>query len=184
MTVLIHRSIIWLTGALAAIHRRGGRPNREDVVKLYLVRHGRALSADQDLAQPLSVEGRDDIAHLARTLGNMNIRVHRILHSGKLRAEETARIIAQSIQPPGGVSVLPGLGPNDEVGPVLDMVGESEEDLMLVSHLPFLANLLQALLGHPDQDEIPVFHTGNLVAVEKIGSRWKVFRNLGPRMIL
>lgn len=153
-------------------------------MKLYLVRHGKALSADQDLAQPLSVEGRDDIARLARTLGNMNVKVARILHSGKLRSEETARLIAAVLQPAGGVHMSGNLCPTDDISPVLELVRAEEENLMLVGHLPFLANLLQALVEAPDQDDLPLFDTGNLVAVEKVGHRWQVFRHLGPRMIM
>lgn len=153
-------------------------------MKVYLARHGRALSSNRDSSQPLSVEGREDIAMLSRTLGNMNVKVNRIYHSGKLRAEETARIIAETLQPPGGVEMMPGLEPNDDVAPVRQMLNRAEDDLMLVGHLPFMANLLQLLLEQPDQDELPFFDTGNVVAVEKIGNRWQVFRHLGPRMIL
>ncbi len=153
-------------------------------MKLYLVRHGRALPAENDQAQPLSLEGRDDIMHLARTLGHMNIRVQTILHSGKLRSEESARLIADVLQPAGGVVRSENLGPTDDIGPMLQKIRTATEDLMLVGHLPFLANLLQALVEAPDQDDLPVFDTGILVGVEKLGNRWQVFRHLGPRMIM
>jgi phosphohistidine phosphatase len=152
-------------------------------LKLYLVRHGRALPVEQDISQPLSAEGRDDITRLARTLQNLNVRVAKILHSGKLRAEETAHILAGAIQPPQGVKAVQGLEPNAGTGPILDLVEQEEEDLMIVGHLPFLASFLQALLRHPDQDSLPVFDTGCAVGVEKVGRKWQIFRTLGPRMI-
>jgi len=153
-------------------------------LKLYLVRHGESKSEQEDSSKPLTERGRQDVRHLGRTLRNMNIRVPRIVHSGKLRAEETARLLADSLEAPVKVKLAEGLAPNDDISPALEWVEAEDEDLMIVGHLPFLARLLEALVKAPDLQDLPVFDSGNLVGVERIGDDWRIFRHIGPNMIL
>jgi phosphohistidine phosphatase len=149
-------------------------------LKVYLVRHGKALPSSEDPAQPLSKEGRAEIENLARTLANLNIRVGKIVHSGKLRAEETAMIIADKIGPLAGIEKADGLSPNDHIDQALEMIKKAKADLMIVSHLPFLANLLEGLVRPAVTGELPSFGTGDLIGVEKAGKDWRIFARLGP----
>ena len=153
-------------------------------MKLYLVRHGEAKTEREDISKPLSEKGRQDIRHLGRTLKNMNIRVPRIFHSGKLRAEETAKLLVDSMEGPVEFKKVDGLAPNDDISPTLAWVNAEEEDLMIVGHLPFLASLLRALAKTSDPEELPAFDSGNLVGLERIGDEWQIFRHIGPKMIL
>ncbi|HUU29461.1 MAG TPA: phosphohistidine phosphatase SixA [archaeon] len=153
-------------------------------MKVYLVRHGKALPPATDPAQPLSEEGRSDISHLARTLRNMNFSVELIVHSGKLRAEETAKIIADSINPSKGIKAVKGLAPKDDITEALKIIEAQHGDLMIVSHLPFLEHLLEAMVKPEGSEELPAFDIGNVIGLEKSGERWQVFRHLGPKMIL
>ncbi|MBN2289028.1 MAG: phosphohistidine phosphatase SixA [Candidatus Glassbacteria bacterium] len=153
-------------------------------MKLYLVRHGEAKTELEDVSKPLNEKGRQDVRHLGRTLKNMNVRVPRIVHSGRLRAEETAKLLADSLEGAAEVKKMKGLAPNDSIGPTLDWVNAEEEDLMIVGHLPFLASLLEELVRVSDPEELPKFDSGNLVGVERIGDSWQIFRHIGPNMIL
>ena len=153
-------------------------------MKLYLVRHGEARTELEDISKPLNDKGRQDIRHLGRTLRNMNIQVHRIFHSGRLRAEETAKLLADSQEGTLEVEKTEGLGPNDDISKTLDWVNAEQEDLMLVGHLPFMASLLEALVATSDPEELPTFDSGNLVGLERIGDTWQIFRHIGPKMIL
>jgi len=152
-------------------------------VKVYLVRHGKSVAPALDSSQPLSEDGREEIRHMARTLANMNLKVGTVLHSGKLRAKETALEIAGAIQPPGGVKKAKGLAPNDDPAETIERIETAGEDLMIVSHLPFLDNLLEALVKPAPGEELPSFDSGALVGVEKTDDQWQIFRQLGPRMI-
>ena len=152
-------------------------------MKVYLVRHGKSVAPALDPSQPLSEEGREEIRHMARTLANMNLKVGSVLHSGKLRAKETALEIAAALEPAGGVKEVKGLAPNDDSAQALEWIETAEEDLMLVSHLPFLDNLLQELVKPAQGEELPSFDSGALVGVEEMGGKWQIFRQLGPRMI-
>ncbi len=152
-------------------------------MKVYLVRHGKSVAPAKDPSQPLSEDGREEIRHMARTLANMNLKVGTILHSGKLRAEETALEIAETIKPAGGVKEAKGLAPNDDPAEAMEWIDTAGEDLMIVSHLPFLDNLLEELLRPAKAEELPSFDCGALIGVEKVGEKWQIFRQLGPRMI-
>lgn len=156
---------------------------RRKSVKVYLVRHGKSVAPAKDPSQPLSEEGREEIRHMARTLANMNLKVGTILHSGKLRAKETALEIAEVIKPAGGVKEAKGLAPNDDPAEAMEWIDTAGEDLMVVSHLPFLDNLLEELVKPAQAEEMPSFDSGALVGVEKVNEVWKIFRQLGPRMI-
>jgi len=152
-------------------------------VKVYLVRHGKSVAPAKDPSQPLSEDGREEIRHMARTLANINLKVGTILHSGKLRAKETALEIAEVIKPAGGVKEARGLAPNDDPAQAIEKIETAQEDLMLVSHLPFLDNLLKKLVKPAQAEEMPSFDCGALIGVEKVGEQWQIFRQLGPRMI-
>ncbi len=66
-------------------------------MRLYLVQHGDALSKDLDPKRPLSAKGRRDVARLGEELARSTLTVERILHSGKLRAKETAETICAAL---------------------------------------------------------------------------------------
>ena len=64
-------------------------------MKLYLVRHGEALSEHVARERPLSDKGKRDAAAMAAFLGRAGIRVAEVQHSGKARARETAELLSQ-----------------------------------------------------------------------------------------
>ena len=58
---------------------------------IYLMQHGVATPAEEDRARPLSAPGRAGVERVARRAAACGVRVGRCVHSGKLRAEQTAR---------------------------------------------------------------------------------------------
>lgn len=116
---------------------------------LYLVRHGEAVSKDEDEAQPLSIKGTRDAERIAHYLNG--ITVERIYHSGKLRARETAEIFGEqlAVEP----FVADGLNPEDDPIDWKVLSEDMHRDTMIVSHLPFLSKLASSLIfGNPDAD--------------------------------
>ncbi len=79
---------------------------------VYLVRHGEAVPDNVDPARPLSEKGRAEVEETAKQLLADGAKVDEIWHSGKLRAKQTAEIIARVL---GVEKVLekPGLKPDD-----------------------------------------------------------------------
>jgi phosphohistidine phosphatase len=116
-------------------------------MKLYLVRHGEALSSDVDPKRPLSPYGVSNAAKLGRCLSQRGIRVAEVRHSSKVRAAQTAEIVASEMEVQPELVGGYGLAPNDPVEPVAQELKGRDRDLMIVGHLPFLPGLVEILLG-------------------------------------
>ena len=82
-------------------------------MKLYLAQHGEAVSKAEDPERPLSEQGRRDVRVVAGLLKAAGLRVERVWHSGKARAEQTARVLAGAVLPRGRKpQAIEGIGPN------------------------------------------------------------------------
>ncbi len=115
-------------------------------MKVYVVRHGDAADAAVDGERPLSDFGRSQIERISDFLRSKSIRVDSVWHSTKLRARQTAEMLHEAIG--GELSERKGLSPNDSA---VETAGElrhwPEEDVCIVSHLPFVSLLASELLA-------------------------------------
>jgi phosphohistidine phosphatase len=131
---------------------------------LYLMQHGEAMAEDVDPARPLTEPGRDAVRRVAERAGAAGVRVDTCVHSGKLRAEQTARILAAAI---GGhePQARDGLAPNDPIAPTAQWLQElgPDDSVALVGHLPFLGRLAGALIAGDEKAEVIRFRMGGLV---------------------
>jgi phosphohistidine phosphatase len=151
---------------------------------LYLVRHGEALDKGQDPSRPLTAQGRRDVESVAGLLKRAGIDVYQIRHSGKRRAEETAEILGQFLQPAGGIMAVSGLAPNDDVRAQAELLKLENRPLMLVGHLPFLERLLSLLVaGKPDHTVLRL-DKGSIVCLEldALSHAWVVHWAIGPAL--
>jgi len=108
---------------------------------IYLMQHG---EAESDGARPLTAEGRAHVEEVARRAAAAGLRVATVLHSDKLRAQETAAILGAALQAP--LEERQDLAPNDDPAPLAAWLRERAEPVAVVGHLPHLERLL-ALLG-------------------------------------
>lgn len=115
-------------------------------MRIYLVRHGKAVSEAEDPSCPLSSEGREQAEKAAHFLKRMNTRVDLIECSRKKRAIETAAIISAGINAADKVVQRDGLQPNDALAVVLEDLRSAKGNRMLVGHLPYMENMASALL--------------------------------------
>ncbi len=137
-------------------------------MKLYLAQHGLALSKEEDPQRALSATGREQVECLARMLGQAGVRVQRVWHSGKPRAEQTASCLARRVMPRGKVEQIAGLAPND---PVTEFIADADvwqEDTLVVGHLPFMSRLASLLLLHDAQTGLVSFTPGSVLCLERI----------------
>lgn len=142
-------------------------------MKLYLVRHGSYSSQHIDASCPLSAEGKSEISRLATHLKKTELPVSQIFHSSKLRAKQTAKLIADAINE-GQCDYIEGLEPNDPIQPMLKMIHTNTEDLMLVGHLPFMAKLTNQLLNL-DEEAITIdYQPGTTVCLSNDNGPWAV----------
>ncbi len=81
---------------------------------VYLVQHAEASREEEGTGRDLTVKGRADIESVAHHMKRLNVQVEQIIHSGKTRAQSTAKVLARHLNPPNGVSEVPGLAPLDD----------------------------------------------------------------------
>jgi len=85
---------------------------------LFLMQHGVAVSDDVDPARPLSEDGRGEVVRVLARTRAAGVRIERCVHSGKLRAEQTALLLGEMLG--ADVEARTGLNPKDPVAPVLE----------------------------------------------------------------
>lgn len=154
-------------------------------MKIYLVRHGDSVFAGyQDDDRPLSKKGVHDIKHLAMYLKHLNFNVKRIIHSLKYRAQETAEIIALALPQSTMVEVNADLDPDASLQPMIEIILNSNTDLMLVGHMPFLGKLASKLICDNEDRNTVYFSPGSIVCLEQIQNyAWCVSWMLNPAML-
>jgi phosphohistidine phosphatase len=146
----------------------------------YLVRHGEAVSEGPDSQRGLTLSGRQDVARVAQAAGARNIFIAEIVHSGKLRAKETAEILAEYLSPLNGVREISGLAPDDDPMIGKTELGAATNPLMVVGHLPYIRRLAGLLVtGDPERHVID-FAPATLACCNRENSLWKISWVLMP----
>jgi phosphohistidine phosphatase len=154
-------------------------------MEIYLVQHAKSKSREEDPERPLTDEGFRDIersAGFARKNSGMTVR--KILHSGKLRAGQTAEALAAGLCPVEGVEEVGDLEPMADPGIWAERISEGDGHIMLVGHLPHLANLAGVLLSG-DQTKNPInFHNAGIIKlIRDSDSIWRIDWIIIPSII-
>lgn len=154
-------------------------------MRLYLVQHGAAASKDIDPDRPLTAKGLDVVGAVGGFLASSGIRPARIEHSDKLRARQTAEILADLVEPADGIHEIDGIAPLDPIMPLAEQLAASFTDVMVVGHLPHLSRLATRLLGGEDEDEAIIsFQMGGVVCLERGDTgRWTVAWMIVPGLL-
>ncbi len=115
-------------------------------MEVYLVRHGEASVPPGGSERVLTDRGRDQVRRIAECLHSRDVAPAEILHSTRIRARETAEILAEKL---GGIPLkeVEGLAPEDRVSTIAELAMRTERDLMLVGHLPHLDLLASRLVS-------------------------------------
>jgi phosphohistidine phosphatase len=152
---------------------------------LYLVQHAEAQREEEDPARDLTEKGRRDIESVAHHLKRLKVQVGQIFHSGKTRAQSTARVLARHLQPPAGISETQGLAPLDDPGIWAGRIAKLDEDTLLVGHLPHLANLAALLITGKKEKSVINFQMGGAVRLRRMeADHWAVDWMIVPETIL
>jgi len=151
---------------------------------LYLVQHGDAKREEEDPARPLSDKGVEDVKKVASFISRLNITVEEVLHSSKLRARQTAEILAESLNITKGVSETKGLTPLDEPDVWAAKLKTKTHSLMLVGHLPHLGKLSSFLLSGDKEKGIIAFKMGGVVCMRRDDAEaWTLQWMLTPEIV-
>lgn len=154
-------------------------------MNLYLVQHGESKSKEEDPDRSLTETGQENIKRVALFASeNLNIRLKSIMHSGKTRAQQTADVLSQHLNPIEGTAVADGLQPLDDPSIWADHLKQIDDDIMLVGHLPHLSKLASLLVCSNADCEIIRFRNAGIVSLGKDDSgNWSVSWILIPEMI-
>jgi phosphohistidine phosphatase len=127
---------------------------------LTLLRHGVAVELSEmpvppegpppaDAERPLTDRGRRRLKKTARGLRRLRVRPDRILHSGLVRARETAEIVAAGLEldVPSFVEVA-ALLPDADPAELLSLLPTlGADDVLCVGHAPNLDRVIAAICG-------------------------------------
>jgi len=153
-------------------------------MKLYLVQHGEACAKDVDPERPLTDQGNADTDRLAAFLKQAGIQVERVIHSGKLRAAQTAEYLAKAIAPGVEPESSGIINPNDDPG-AFDWQSDSwDRDTLVVGHLPFMAKLVSHLVIEEENRPIIAWQPGSIVCLERENStHWQINWMIRPELL-
>ena len=153
-------------------------------MQVFLMRHGEAVTSDVDPARPLSEAGRQEVRRLGKFLDAAGVRVLRVVHSGKLRAEQTAELVAAAVAPGIPLEADERLAPNGSVEPWAREALEWNQDTLIVGHLPFVGRLTGLLLTGREGSGIATFHSASTACLERsVGGQWSLAWMLGPELL-
>jgi phosphohistidine phosphatase len=156
----------------------------EDDMQLYLVQHGAAKAEAEDPARPLSDDGRRTVQQMADYLSGLGPCIDLVEHSTKLRARQTAEILASLLHPSEGIREVVGISPNDDIAPMREHLHTETRNLMLVGHLPYLARLVSQLLGVEKDRTVVDFQMGGVVRLDRnVGGEWTLRWMIVPGML-
>lgn len=152
-------------------------------MKVYLVQHGEAKPESEDPERPLTDKGKAEVESVASYVADLGIELLQILHSGRLRAKQTAELFTRCLSPHGNVLEQQCLGPSDDPGGAERLIQQAEKPLMIVGHLPHLSRLTSLLILGDTEKEVIRFRMGGVVCLSRSDSRWSVYWVLVPDIV-
>lgn len=155
-------------------------------MRLYLVQHAECMREDEDPSRPLSEKGWEDIRRVAKYAKKfLQTQVGRVVHSGKLRAKQTAEVLAEHLLPINGVTVAEGLEPLADPRIWKSRVDGTIENIMIVGHLPHLSKLAGLLLTGDESQKVARIRMGGIICLEREDSGgWTIQWMITPEITL
>jgi len=141
---------------------------------LYLIQHAQAKPKEEDPQRGITQNGKGVTEKMADYFKRLKPGVREIWHSGKLRARQTANIMAGSIGLKEKLIEKAGLAPMDDVLKIKEQLTAIEDNLMVVGHLPHLARLSSVLLSGDQGAGLIRFSNSAIVCLECEGRQWQL----------
>lgn len=151
---------------------------------LYLVQHGEAVAKDTDTERPLTDRGAQDADNVGAFLAGAEVPVATIFHSGKLRAQQTADILAEHLTPERPPDEIEDIGATDPTDAIAAELSQWSHGIMLVSHMPFVSRLTGKLTTGDEHRPLAAFLPGSVAALEHTGDdHWVVSWLIRPELV-
>ena len=139
---------------------------------IILMQHGEAFSKAEDPERPLNPTGLTNVKKIASLSKLMKVDV--VCHSDKLRARQSAEIMANALFVP--CRERTDLGPNSELTEELLNLDSS----LVVGHLPHLDRFLSQLVtGDPESSPVS-FRNAAAICIEERKIQWILW----PEMVV
>ncbi len=153
-------------------------------MKLYLVRHGEISTGEVFPNCPLSQKGKADVFKMGKFLKDADVKIDVLWHSRKVRAVQTAQILAEIIDVnKEKVVEKEELSPIAPANNLLKQIIKENTDLMIVGHLPFLQKLSSLLLVNSENKKLIEFFSGGVVCFKREGNKWYLVWEVIPELI-
>ena len=117
---------------------------------------------------------------LAQRARARDVAVAWIYHSGILRAQQTAELVAEVLKPSEGVRELGGLCPDDDPFIVQAELAAASQPIMLVSHLPYVDRLASLLISGDSDGSVIEFAPATLACMTRDAGGWKLRWSISP----
>ena len=151
---------------------------------LYLVRHGEASNELANPTQVLTENGLRDVKKVASYLAGLNLPLDIIFHSRKVRAKQTAVVFADILKPEEGIQETDHLNPLDDPSEWEHILQESNKDIMLVGHLPYMAKLFSKLVCGFMDDGMVTFKNASAACLKReYDGTWLLQWMIGPEVV-
>jgi phosphohistidine phosphatase len=151
---------------------------------ILILRHGEAKSKEEDPQRGLTDAGRSEVARVAGALRSLLPTPDAIWHSGKLRAEQTARILSQAMGAGERLRARPGLNPDDLAAATAAELKAYTGNLVVVGHLPHLNRLISLLLTGREEPELFQLPAAGAICLEREQGLWRMRWMLTPETCL
>ena len=135
-------------------------------MQLYLMQHGLAQSEESDPERALSPEGVAQVKAAAQGLRRLGLRFDLIMASPQRRSQQSAALVAEAVRYPySDILTSETLLPNAVAADLMSVLEKetSAESVLVVGHLPHLANFVSRYTGGK-----VVFENAGLVCLECI----------------
>ena len=146
-------------------------------MKVYLVHHTDALSAEQDPGRHLSELGREQADRIGARLKAIDASSVRILHSDRQWTTETAERVAAvlGLSDKTETAEYP-CNTGNSIEPFINDIKNSPGDIMMAGHFQYLVHTASRLLCGDEEIPIIAFKPGNgtVFCLEGEGDKWVI----------
>lgn len=154
-------------------------------MKIFISRHAPAVTREEHPERPLSAVGRAKAERMAAFAAAAGMEVKAAFHSGKLRAEQTARIYAETL--PGEIEVkeITGLDSDDDPAMLDDLLDGLDAPVLLVGHLPHLEHFVEYLTTGDGDAGFLNIGAASLICLEREPGRknWRMAWYVEPSLL-
>lgn len=130
-------------------------------MKLFALRHGKAGEGFPDEIRELTERGQRNVADVIAQRDDELLSVGLVLHSPLVRGWQTAEIVLQQMHIDPRVEESPLIKPGSDVDRFTDYLAGIDEDVLICTHNPFVADLVAYLTG-----QFVMMPTAALAAIE------------------